>query len=140
MQSAVDSFIQYMSTELAQNPAVSYVRASAAEPTSADLRMDALNISALGFYEIGSSEYALVSLDLLGSEEREVMAWTKRVRDLLLERQYTPELDYELDPEAPPSTGRFVSWSAGDIKFGVVAKSARVLHVNATFQILHVRF
>ena len=139
MISALDSFIQYLSTKLASNPSVKWVRVTSVDPTSGELQMDSLNVSVLGFREEGSSELPLVSLDILGSDERQVHGWAKRVRDVLLEQQYTPELDYETNPAAPVATGRVVSWDGRAVVFTTVRTASRTIHINATFPLLHVR-
>lgn len=139
MISLTDSFIQYLSANLSAPP-VAYVRATENDPTSSDLQMNTLNVSILSFQEDGSSETALISLDIVGSDERTVFDWAKAVRDLLLSVQYTPELDFEASPGSPASTGRMVSWDARSISFHLVRKTVdRNVHLNATFPISHVR-
>jgi hypothetical protein len=137
--SATDSFISYLSANLSSNPPVAYIRATADNPNSNDLRVDTLNVSVFGFQEDGSQEMALVSLDIIASDERTVMDWAKRVRDVLIQEQHTPELDYEANPAAPITTGRHVSWDGRAVNFQVIRRSLRIVHVNATFNISHVR-
>lgn len=139
MISATDSFIQYLSAGLAGNPPVSWVHFTPDDATSADLKMDSLNISVLGFFEKGSTELPLISLDIITADERQGYIWVKATRDLLLERQYTPELDYQANPSSPVATGRCVYWDGRDIDFKVVRSSTRTIHLNATFQLYHVR-
>lgn len=140
MISASDSFIQYLNVALGGDPPVAWIRATSLDPTSSDMQMDALNVSILTFSEKGTPEDVLVSLDLIGSDERMVLGWTKTLRTLLMEQQYTPELDYEANGGASPvATGYMVSWHARDIDFQIVRSQARYVHVNATFPITHVR-
>lgn len=135
MVSATDSFIKYLSTELAGNPGVAWVRTSE-DPASADLKLEALNISILGFREEYTLERPLVSLDIVSADERQAMLWAKRTRDKLIERQYTPELDYENNAAA---TGRMVAWDAADIHFQKVRQTPHVVHFNATLELYHAR-
>lgn len=139
MISATDSFIQYLNSQLAGNPPVAWIRPTATDPTSGELKMDTLNVSVLAFTERGSGESALVSLDIIGSDQRQVFGWARRVRDLLIEQQYTPELDYESNPASPAALGRLVSWDGREVDFQVVRVSSRMVHLNATFQLFHVR-
>jgi hypothetical protein len=139
MLSATDSFIQYLSTGLASNPPVAWVRQTADDPTSNELKLDTLNVAVLGFQQSGSLELPLVSLDIIGSDQRQVYDWARRVRNLLLEQQYAPELDYEANPAAPVATGRMVFWDRDDVDFKVVRNGSRTVHLNATFQLSHAR-
>jgi hypothetical protein len=139
MISATDSFVQYLSVGLANNPAVKWVRRSANDPTSHLLKHNTLNFSALQYMQIGSKEEILVSLDLIGDDERQVVDWAKLVRDKLIEQQYTSELDYEANPASPVTLGRFVEWDGRAITFDIVTSDANSVHLNATFSICHVR-
>lgn len=140
MISATDSFISYLSTELANNPPVKWVRRSADREDSHLLQENALNVSVLDVTQNGSEEELLVSLDILGVDERTVFNWMKRVSDVLEQTQYTPELDYATTPETPVAMGRNISWDRDETGFSVVGRSERLVHANATFPICHVRF
>lgn len=139
MLSATDSFIEYLNTGLAGTPPIAWLRASTDDAASAQLQMDTLNVSVLGYYQHGRLEMPLVSLDLIGSDERTVMRWTKTLRDLLIEQQYIPEIDYETDPLNPTPVGHSVYWDAADIDFRIVQSGSRYVHMNATFELFHVR-
>lgn len=140
MISATDSFIKYLSTELAGTPPVHWVRVTSSDAASGELQMDALNVTILAADESGSIEEILVSLDLVGSDERTVMTWAKLVREVLLARQYTPEFVYEPDPSSPTATGRLVEWRGNDCGFRVASASQRYFHMNATLPIRHSRW
>lgn len=139
MLTATDSFLQYLSTRLAGVPPVAWVRASSEDAATAELQMDTLNVSILGVYQMGRLEQALVSLDLVGSDERTVLQLTQTIRDVLLEQQYIPEVDYSPDPDNPTAVGHFVYWNGAEIAFRIIASSQRAVHVNATFELSHVR-
>lgn len=139
MLTATDSFVEYLAANVTSVP-IHWRRQTAIDENATLPRMDALNVQFLGFFEEGSSEFCLVSLDLLGVEERTVLAQLKEVRDVLLAAQITPELDYT-NPSLPAATGRAVSWEGREIRFlnVRVPKGARYVHYNATFPLLHVR-
>lgn len=139
MISATDSFVKYLETELAGNPSVAWVRKTATNDTAHLFQHNKLNISVLMFSERGTEETALVSLDLICAEERQAWVWAKLIRDKLIEQQYTPELDYSTNPISPTSLGRYVSWDGRDIHFELVNTDEHNVHLNATFQLCHVR-
>jgi hypothetical protein len=139
MISATDSFAQYLSTELTATLPVNWVRRTAGDPTAHLLKQNALNFSVLTFMQVGSEERILVSLDILGEDERQVLDWAKVVRDKLIEQQYTSELDYEASPASPVPIGRLVAWDGRDISFDIVRSDEHEVHLNATFSICHVR-
>lgn len=139
MLSATDSFIQYLSTGLAGSVPVAWNRATSTDPATSEFQMGALNVSILGYYQSGRLEMPLVSLDLIGSDERTVLRQAKLVRDLLLDQQYIPEIDYDTVPATPSAVGHCVYWNAAEIDFKIISSSARSIHLNATFEILHVR-
>jgi hypothetical protein len=140
MISALDSFLSYLNTELAGNPPVNWQRA---DPNDADanvLKENHLNVSILAVEQEGSSEEILISLDLVGYSEREVFGWAKRVRDVLLQQQFTPEFDHEVNPSSPVALQRSVSWKRDEVRFTVVESAHRFVQLNATFPICHTRF
>jgi hypothetical protein len=139
MISATDSFIAYLSGELSGTLSVHWLRKSATDATAHLFQSNALNVSIFQAAENGSSEEILVSLDILADDERTAWGWAKAVRDKLIERQYTPELDYEADPDSPVATGRYVSWDRDDITFEMVPVHENQIQLNATFNICHVR-
>jgi hypothetical protein len=139
MISATDSFIQYLASNLAGAPPVAWIRQTATDPTSNDMKIDTLNVTVLGFQEEGSMERPLVSLDIIATDQRQAFVWAKAIRDLLNSQQYTPELDYAANPAAPVATGRSVFWDRDDINFHVVRNAPRTVHLNATFQLSHAR-
>lgn len=140
MLTATDSFINYLNTELASNPPVKWVRRSSSREDSAQFQENALNVSLLDVSIEGSEEELLVSLDILASDERAAFDWVKRIRDVLEDKQYTPELDFAANPAAPVALNRYVSWDRDDLSFQTVRRSERLVHINATFTICHVRF
>jgi hypothetical protein len=139
MISATDSFVQYLSTQLAGNPPVHWVRRSASNTTAHLLQHNFLNVSVLTFNEEGTKEEVLISLDIIGDDERQVLDWAKLVRDKLIEQQYTPELDYEANPVSPVSLGRLVAWDGREVAFDLVKSDEHNVHLNATFTLCHVR-
>lgn len=139
MIAATDSFIQYLHDGLAGNPPVAWLHTSSDDPNTSVFQVNALNVSVLSVLQDASLEQPLISLDLIGSDERTVMGWARRVRNLLFEQQYTPEYDYAANPSAPVSTGWNVFWKPQYIQFAVVQTSTQLVHVNATFPITHVR-
>lgn len=139
MISASDSFISYLSAQLAGTPPVFWVRPTAEDNTSHEMKLNALNVSVLMFTEAGTSERVLVSLDLIGNNERQVINWAKLVRDVLIQQQYAQEADHEANPGSPVSLNRFVFWDGRDIQFDLVSTAAHYVHLNATFEISHTR-
>lgn len=139
MLTATDSFIQYLATNLSPIP-VYWWRQSDFTEHAGFLKQDALNVQVLGFYEDGSGEHCLVSLDLLGSDERVVLGRLQTIRNVLTNEQFTPELDFT-DPDNPVATGRDISWAASQINFLNVRtpQGATYVHYNATFPLLHTR-
>ena len=138
MQTVVDSFVEYLATELADAPPVHWVRVSPDEDSNRP-KVGYLNITVLGFLQNGQMEEALVSLDLIGTDERATFVWAKAVRDKLLERQYTAELDYAANPSSPVDTGKMVEWRGNDIDFRVLVTDVHYVHLNATFPLRHAR-
>lgn len=138
MINLTDSFIQYLVTKLGSSPTVHWVRSQPNDETADQLQLNALNITVLGSLRRGSVEESLVSLDVIGTDERQVLAWVKTVQDVLEETQYTPEYAYT-DPAAPAATGRMVSWDK-DVSFRLIGKSPYVVQYNATLPICHARF
>ena len=151
MLSAFDSFLTYLNDELEGDPVVHWVRMDPTDDLAHLLKDDALNVSLLGMEQIGSWEELLVSLDVIGSNERQVLGWVKRIRDVLIQHQYAEENDHETNPTDPISLDRLVSWERDDIRFATVAvddsyrryrrsgDDDRQVHLNATFPIRHVR-
>lgn len=140
MISVLDSFLMYLQTELAGAAIpVHWVHQDPTDTTAHLITEDALNVSVLSIEETGSMETLMVSLDVVGSDERTMFSWVKVIRDVLLKAQYTPEIDFQGNPQAPQSTGRMVSWSGDDVNFVVMAKNERYLHFNATFHLRHSR-
>jgi hypothetical protein len=139
MLNASDSFIQYLATELSPLP-VYWWRAGDIEGHAGFLKQDALNVKLMGFWEDGSIEMCLVSLDLLGSNERELLANLKTLRDALLSAQYVAERDFT-NVASPVETGRNISWEARKVRFISVRtpSGARYAHYNATFPLVYTR-
>jgi hypothetical protein len=140
MLSATDSFIQYLSDELAGTVSVHWQRQTAIDESAGLPKLNHLNVQSLGFFEDDSLEYCLISLDLLGDDERTVGTQLKAIRDVLIQEQVIPELDYTL-PASPIPTGRSVSWEGRAIRFLSVRtpKGQRYVHYNATFPLTHSR-
>lgn len=140
MLTASDSFIQFLDTNLAGDPAVHWRRHSAVDEQAVILKQDALNVSLLGFYEEDSLEMCLVSLDLLATDERVALRWLKLVRDLLVGGQIITERDHT-NPAVPVPTGRKVSWTGRRINFLNIRtpRGSRYVHYNATFPLLYAR-
>lgn len=139
MLTATDSFIQYLASELTPFE-VFWWRRGDIEGHAGFLKQDALNVQVLGFWEDGSVEMCLVSLDLLAKTERTALTNLKKVRDALIQAQYVPERDFT-DPAAPVFTGRNISWDARKVKFISVRTpaGARYAHYNATFPLIYTR-
>lgn len=140
MLTATDSFIEYLSSGLSNDPKVYWWRQSAYEEHSGLLQHNAVNVQYLGFFEEGSVEYCLTSLDLLADDERQALTWLKKVRDLLVELQTIPEMDYS-NPSSPVETGRSVAWDGQFLRFHNVRtpRGALYVHYNATFPIYYTR-
>lgn len=140
MLAATDSFIEYLYAELGADVPVYWWRQTAVDEHGGLLKLNALNVQILGFFEQGSIEYCLVSLDLLGTDERRVLGQLQIVRDLLFYTQVIPELDYSY-PAIPYHTGRAVGWTASTTKFQSirVPSGARYVHYNATFPLITTR-
>ena len=140
MLTATDSFIQYLASGLSGIVSVHWRRQDASDENASMLRLDALNVQYLGFFEDGSIEQALVSLDLLGSDERTVLGQLRDLRDLLLSVQMVQERDFT-DPLLPLPTGRTVSWDGRETNFLSVRvpRGQRYVHYNATFPLKYTR-
>ncbi len=139
MLSASDSFIEYLATEL--DPLeVYWWRKGDIENNAGVLKQDALNVQVLGFWEDGSVEMCLISLDLLGTNDRDLLTNLKALRDTLLAAQYVPERDFS-DEDNPVFTGRNISWDARKVRFLSVRTpaGARYAHYNATFPLIYTR-
>jgi hypothetical protein len=139
MLTASDTFLEYMAAQLAPFE-VFWWRKGDIDNHAGYLKQNALNISVLGFWEDGSTEMCLVSLDLLASDERTALSQLKTLRDALLAVQFVPERDFA-DPDNPVFTGRNVTWEARKVKFISVRTpaGARYAHYNATFPLTYVR-
>jgi hypothetical protein len=139
MLSASDTFVEYLSTETSPLD-VFWWRKGDVDTHSGFLKQDALNVSILGFWEDGSEEMCLVSLDLLAADDRAALTSLKTVRDALIGTQFVPERDFS-NPDAPRFTGRNISWDARRIKFISVRTpaGARYAHYNATFPLSYTR-
>jgi hypothetical protein len=139
MLTATDSFIEYLAENLVDIP-IHWRRQTASDENAGMLKHGHLNVQGLGFFEDDSLEYCLISLDLLGDDERVVLGQLKTVRDLLVSEQLIPELDYTI-PASPITTGRSVYWDGRNIRFLSVRtpKGQRYVHYNATFPLHHTR-
>ena len=139
MLNASDSFIEYLATELSPLP-VFWWRKGDIENHAGFLKQDALNVSILGFWEDGSAEMCLISLDLLNSNDRDLLTDLKTLRDALLAVQFVPERDFS-DENNPVYTGRNISWDARKVRFLSVRTpaGARYAHYNATFPLVYTR-
>lgn len=138
MLSATDSFIKYLQTSLNGAPLVHWVHADENDPESNVLQQNALNVTVLSVARDGSLGRALISLDLLGSNERQVMVWLENVLLLLSETQVIAEQIYDVNPSVPtPVAGKAVSWDGLKVKFNVIPSDTHYLHLNATFPISH---
>ena len=139
MLTATDSFIEYLAGELSPFE-VFWWRKGDVDTHSGYLKQDALNVTLLGFWEDGTEERCLVSLDLLAKDDRTALTHLQTVRDALIQEQTIPEWDYT-DPNAPVLTGRNVSWDARTIRFISVRtpNGTRYAHYNATFPLIHTR-
>jgi hypothetical protein len=138
--SALDSFLVYLNTQLAAAAiTVHWVRQDPSNDTAHLLQENALNVAMLTADQSGNREEILVSLDLVGSDERTVLGQAETIRDVLLQTQYAAESSYSANPLSPQSLGRLVSWSGDDVKWTTVAKNARLIQMNCTMPLLHVR-
>lgn len=140
MLTATDSFIEFLDSSLDGEPEVYWWRQTAVDEHAGLLKLNALNVSILGFYGDGSTEMALVSLDLLADDERKLLTWLRTVRDLLRDTQIVLEFDYTGSP-APVATGRTLSWDGNYVRFLSVRapRGTRYTHYNATFPLLYSR-
>lgn len=138
MLSATDTFIQYLSAGLAGNPAVHWIHADENDANANLPQVNALNVTVLRVQRSSSVEIALMSLDLMGTNERQLLGWLDTIMTLLTDRQVIPELQYEPDPANPtPVVGKAVSWDGLDVKFVAIPADTHYLHLNATFPISH---
>lgn len=138
MLSMADTFVKYLQANCGSIATVNWVRARPSDANAHILKDDALNVSFLTFPKKNHDESALVSLDVLGSDERTTVGQAERIRDVLCAAQYTPEMTYTPDPSNPVPTGRNIEWS-GNIEFQVLASAHNYVHLNATFTIRRVR-
>lgn len=136
---ATDSFIKYLATELANDPPVHWVRVSLTDEQSSTFKTGALNVSILTMDQIGHVEEALVSLDVIGTDERTSWRWVERIRDVLLQSTYAPIVDYSTTPATPIAKGRLVNWERDELEFSLVGTGANLLHFNATLPIRYLR-
>ncbi len=136
---ATDTFIEYLAENLGGIP-VHWRHQTPNDENADSFKQGALNVKVLGYFQDGSLEYALVSLDLLGSDERTVLGQLTAVRDLLIQEQVTPEYDYA-NPDNPFPTGLAVSWDGDTVRFLNVRtpQGTRYVHFNATFPLTHAR-
>ena len=140
MLSATDTFIEYLSTGLAGVIAVHWVHFDANDATSNLLHEDALNVTILGVQRDGSEILALISLDILGHDERASLTALQATLGLLAQEQTIQELSYADNPASPtPVAGKHVFWEGRDIKFKAIPVE-NYLHYNATFPIRHSAF
>ena len=137
MLHATDSLLKYLNATLAGNPPVSWYRVSS-QSAATYVYSTGLNVSILGIFRVGSTEEVLVSLDVIGDDERMVLAWIEDIQDALSSHGYITEYDYSL-PSAPVETGYCVSWECHRVRFDVVGADEHSVHYNATFPITHVR-
>jgi hypothetical protein len=140
MLTATDSFLQYLDENLDGVP-VHWLRIDPNDENSDAMQMDALNVRFLGFWQDGTTEDCLVSLDLLSTNERTALGWLAEVRDLLVAVQFAPEWDYVSNPLNPQQTSRGISWDGNKIRFLSVRvpRGQRYVHYNCTFPVTHAR-
>jgi hypothetical protein len=140
MKAMLDSFVTYLSTELAGVLPVAYLQASSEMPESERPNLNTLNVRVLApSATIGHLEEALLSLDIVGQNERQVLGWVATVQDILRSRLYTPEYQYEPDSSNPVATGVNVFWDMGDVDFEVAGSSPSLVQMTCTLPIRHVR-
>ena len=136
----LDSFVTYLSTELSGVLPVSYLQALPGTPDSERLVLNRLNVRVLApSRTMGHLEEALLSLDIVGQDERQVLGWVASVQNLLRSRLYAPEFQYEPDPSTPVATGVNVFWEMGDVDFEVAGSSPSLVQMTCTLPIRHVR-
>lgn len=133
--SATDSLVKYLVRELRNDPPVHWVRMAIQDPEAGSFKVGCLNLVVLSARETGSMEDVLVSLDLLGTDERQVAAWAEKVKRVL-SVESIPELDYASTP-TPRALGRNVYWRGDGISFDIIRSGADLFHVNSTFLISH---
>lgn len=134
--SATDTFIKFLSQQLANDPPVHWVRATTSDETSSVLQMNTLNVEVLGWHVDGALREADVSLDLIGSDERTVIRWVGCVQDAL-DVGFVREVDYTTSP-VTTLTG-CISWNRDDLSFDVMRSDKAFLHYNALMTLRHVR-
>jgi hypothetical protein len=134
----VDSFIEYLNSELSGDLEVNWVRVSADENSNRP-KLNALNVAVLSFHEYDSLEEVLISLDLIGTDERTVLGWAARVRNVLLQVQFTRLKVFTPDPDAPSVTDQMVSWNGNKVRFTVVVSDENSCHLNGTLPVCHAR-
>ena len=140
MKALLDSFVMYLSTELTGVLPVSYLQSLPGAPDAERLVLNRLNVRVLApSATIGHLEEALLSLDIVGQDERQVLGWVASVQNLLRSRLYTPEFQYEPDSANPVATGVNVYWSMGDVDFEVVGSSPSMVQMTCTLPIRHAR-
>ena len=136
----LDSFVTYLSTELSGVLPVSYLQALPGTPDSERLVLNRLNVRVLApSRTMGHLEEALLSLDIVGQDERQVLGWVASVQNLLRSRLYAPEYQYEPDSSNPVATGVNVYWDMGDVDFEVAGSSPSLVQMTCTLPIRHVR-
>lgn len=132
MQNAIDTLVTYLAAELAGQLGVAYIRLDAANPRAGELQAGKLNVQVLDGgrdWHVGS---ALVSLDLIGTNERTTWAWAKAVEDVLLSSTSIPEYDYT---GSPTLTGSAVFWNFNDVAFRVIGKNNQFVQLTCTLPI-----
>ena len=139
MLSASDSFIEYLADNLSPFE-VFWWRPGDIEAHAGVVKQNAVNVKILGFWGDGNTEMCLISLDVLGPDERTALEHVKDLRDLLIALQTIPERDFS-DPDNPAFTGRSISWDGRRVRFISVRtpSGARYSHYNATFPLTYTR-
>lgn len=131
-----DSFIEYLKATVPAPP-VHWVHVTSDDASNL-LTMGRLNVAILNITQDGPMEEALISLDILSTDERQAYTWANDVIASLRDPQYTPEFNYTTG--SPVATGKTVHWEADKVRFQVVEAAPLYLHLNCTLPICHVRF
>jgi hypothetical protein len=129
-----DSFITFLNAQLQGDPPVKWLRATKTDASSAVLQHDACNVKVLGYYDQGPLEEGLLSVDVLGSDERQAMEWCRRIKDIM-SAETTPE--YDFSGPAPQHTGRNIHWDCEDLNWQLVRSANSYVHYNMTFMVRH---
>lgn len=136
MNTATDSLVKYLSHTL-QPLSVHWVRVSDVNEQAAVMKFNAVNVTVLSVTHESNFEHVLLSVDIVGSDERTVAAWSRDVKRAL-DVEMIPEMDFASTPGRAMSLGRQVFWSRNDVSFDVVRSGAKTFHLNSTFPITHV--